>query len=140
MSDVDFAIVVVAYDGREGKHENKDSHYRGSPATKLHCKVMLNEGDTGEAGGCIVTGDQYDERGCGTYEEGIYEYAEGLDETLFNRMAYISGSGSVRYGTFTGFVGEQATFDTVHDSSTEETAGSGVKGKGFCENCINYTR
>ena len=57
MSDVDFAIVIVAHDGRKGKHENEDSHYRGSPATELRSKVMLNQGDAGETGACIVTGD-----------------------------------------------------------------------------------
>ena len=140
MSDVDFAIVVVAHDGREGKHENEDGHYRCSPAAELHSQVMLDKSNTGETGAGIVAGNQYDEGRSGTYKEGIHEYAEALDKTLFYRMAYVSRSCSIWYGTFTGFVGEQATFNTVHDSGAEETAGSCIKVEGIGENSIDYVR
>ena len=133
--DIDFAVVVVAYDGAEGEHENHEGNSSRSGSAEDAGQRGLRQCDTRQfAANRVLACQQYD-KGCSrTYQPGIYINAEGLNKTLLNRMADICSSGSIRHGTFTSFVGEQAAFHTRENGRTKTTAYSSLRGERIMEN------
>ena len=114
--DVDFAVVVVAADGAEGKHHDHDGYANRCQGAEEAGKRCLRERGTGYlAADDILAREQDDESGSGADEPGIDVDTKGLDKPLFYWMCDISRSGGIRYGAFAGFVGEQAAFDTRED-------------------------
>lgn len=139
--DVDFAVVVVAADGAEGKHHDHEGNSDRGKGAEDAGQGCLREGDARDfAANGVLTGQKDDESRSRADEPGIDVDAEGLHKTLLDRMRDISGSGSVRDGTFTGLVGEQAAFDTRKDSRAETAADSSLRGEGIVEDQGEHIR
>ena len=139
--DVDFAIVVVAADGAEGKHHDHDGDANRCQGAEEAGKRCLRERGTGYlAADDILAREQDDESGSGADEPGIDIDAEGLDKTLFYRMGNVSRSGRIRYGAFAGLVGEQAALDAREDGRAETTADCSLRGERIVDNQGKHAR
>ena len=134
MSDIDFPIVVIPDDGAESKEEDKDGNGTRCPRSEILGQIPLNQFDTRKARSLIITGKQYDKCGSGADKQGIYINTESLDKALYDRMACIGRSCGIRYGTFTGFVGEKSAFEARKNGRTHAAAENGIEVESITEN------
>lgn len=139
--DVDFAVVVVAADGAEGEHHDHEGNSNRGKGAEDAGQGCLREGDARDfAADRVLTGQKDDESRSRADEPGIDVDAEGLYKTLLDRMGDIGRSGSVRYRTFTGLIGEQAALDTCEDGRAEAATDGSLRGEGIVENQGEHIR
>ena len=71
--------------------------------------------------------------GGGADQDGVDEYRQHLDQSLFYRMRDSRACRRVGSGTDSGLVGEQSPFDAVHDTGPGESAEDSLEVKGVAE-------
>ena len=95
---------------------------------------MLYQFDTGDLPPDFIgAGQQHKGGGSGTDQQCVHINAEGLDQALFGRMGHKSSGRRVRHGAFTGFIGEQAPLDTVHDAGAKAAGYGSLRSKGIAD-------
>ena len=131
---VDLGVGVVAQERGVGEDEDDDGHEVLRPATEDVGDRCRGQGVGGAIGNLwgglsghrvVDPGEQDDEGGDGTHHDRVHEDAQGLHESLLDRVGDGGGGCDVGDRSLTGLVGEQASAGAVEKCGGESPGGPG---------------
>ena len=128
-----FDVVEVAQQGGESEQHHGHGDEDGADGAEGLGQGLLDEGSAGDVGVGLNAGAQAHESGGGAQQQGVDEDGQHLHQALLGGMGNVGGSGGVRSGTDTGFVGVEAALEAHHQAGTHEAAEDGLEVEGVGE-------
>ena len=133
-------VVEVPDQGSEGEQAECDRDEYGAESAEGIGSGGLHPGHPRKVSARSYAGAQEHERSGRADEDRVNEYREHLHKSLLDRVGDSRAGSRIRRGSDAGLVGEEASFDAVHDAGACEAAKDRLQVKGIPEDIRKHLR